>query len=253
MKLLIIEDEIAAAQNLQAILQELSIDVELLAILESVEEAIRWFKHHSPPDLAFVDIQLADGSSFDVFEHVEATFPVVFVTAFDEYAVRAFSVNSIDYLLKPIDRDAVSTALQKYQQRIVSPLSNLSSLRELLLKKPFAFPSYRSSFLIHYRNKLLPIEVESFAYFFSKEKIVRGITHNQDTHILQQTLEELEQELDPTVFYRANRQYVVARRAIVNIEFYFNGRLLLNLTPASPDRVLVSKARSSDFKHWISD
>ncbi len=119
MKLIIIEDEAAAAQNLRAILHELAVEAEILAVLESVEEAVAWLQTHPNPDLAFVDIQLADGLSFEIFEQIEATFPIIFATAYDAYAIQAFTVNSIDYLLKPLDREAVQTGLQKYQQRYV--------------------------------------------------------------------------------------------------------------------------------------
>ena len=254
MKILIIEDETAAAQNLRAILEELAAEVELLAVLESVAEAVDWLRTHPIPDLAFVDIQLADGLSFEIFEQVEATFPVIFTTAYDEYAVQAFTVNSIDYLLKPLDRDAVRASLQKYQQRhaATSPW-DAQTMQQLLQTMQQTSPtSYKSSFLVHYRDKLLPIEVGSFAYFYSQSKVVHGMTHDHKTYVLDYTLEELEQQLNPADFYRANRQYVVARRAIIDISFYFNGRLLLNLRPSSDDPVLISKARAPEFKVWMS-
>lgn len=253
MKVLIIEDEAAAAQNLQAILQELAIKAELLAVLESVDEAVDWLRTHPNPDLAFVDVQLADGLSFEIFEQVEADFPIIFATAYDEYAIRAFAVNSVDYLLKPLDRDAVQASLQKYQQRYASATPwDAQAIRQLLQTMQQSSPaSYKSSFLVHYRDRLIPVETDSFAYFHSQNKVVHGVTHDRKNHVLDYTLEELEQQLDPTHCYRANRQYIVARRAIVDITFYFNGRLLLNLSPASSEQVLVSKARAPEFKAWM--
>lgn len=254
MNILIIEDEAAAAQNVKAILHELDANVALLAVLESVEEAVEWLRGHPDPDLAFVDIQLADGLSFEIFERVEASFPVVFTTAYDEYALQAFTVNSVDYLLKPLDRSAVQASLRKYQQYYTTSPSkwDASAMQQLIQTMKQASPSYKSSFLVHYRDKLIPIAVESFAYFFSQSKVVHGMTHDGKVYGLDHTLEELEQRLDPADFYRANRQYVVARRAVVDITFYFNGRLLINLAPASLEPVLVSKARASLFKAWMS-
>ena len=254
MKILVIEDEWAAAQNMQIILQKVAPDVQLLAILESVEESVQWLQTHPAPDLAFVDIQLADGSSFDIFEQVEVSFPTVFATAYDEYAVRAFKVNSIDYLLKPIDEASVRVSLRKYQQLYVQQTHwEADSMRQLLkdLQRSNT-PPYKSTFLVHYRDKLLPVETVLFAYFYSENKIVHGVTYSAKTYLLEYTLEDLEQQLAPTDFFRANRQYVVSRKAIVDIAFYFNGRLLLNLSPAAQHQVLVSKARATKFKAWIS-
>ena len=255
MNILIIEDEAAAAQNVKAILHELDVDVALLAVLESVEEAVDWLGSHPDPDLAFVDIQLADGLSFEIFEQVEASFPVVFTTAYDEYALQAFAVNSVDYLLKPLERSAVQASLRKYQRYRATPSSawDTAALQRLVqTMKQASVPSYKSSFLVHYRDKLIPVATDSFAYFYSQSKLVHGMTQDGKTYGLDYTLEELEQRLNPTEFYRANRQYVVARRAVVDITFYFNGRLLVNLAPAASEKVLVSKARASSFKEWMS-
>ena len=251
MNIIIIEDEVAAAQNLRAILGELTVDTTLLAVLESVEEAVVWLRHHPDPDLAFVDVQLADGLSFEIFERVEATFPVVFTTAYDEYALRAFRVNSVDYLLKPLERATVQDSLHKYQRhhapRLPWDARMIHELRQSVLPT-----SYKSSFLVPYQDKLIPLATNSLAYFYSQSKVVHGKTDEGKTYVLEYTLEELEQQLNPADFYRANRQYVVARRAITDLTFYFNGRLLLNLSPTPPDRVLVSKARAPKCKAWMS-
>ena len=253
MNVLLIEDEWAAAHHMETILQAADLPVRIVAVLETVTDAVNWLRTHPTPDLAFVDIQLADGSSFDIFEQVATTFPIVFTTAYDEYAIRAFRVNSIDYLLKPIDEAAVRGSLQKYHQWHEPARWSSSTLQKLLadLHSPLA-SAYKSSFLVHYRDRLLPVEARTFAYFYSKNRIVHAVTYDAKTYILEYTLEELEKQLNPSDFYRANRQHIVARKAVVDIAFYFNGRLLLNLTPPAPDRVVVSKARASEFKAWMS-
>ncbi len=254
MKILIIEDEAAATQNLQAILAEVESGGEILAVLESVEEAVDWLRKNEAPDLAFVDIQLADGLSFEIFDQVEASFPVVFATAYDDYAIRAFSLNSIDYLLKPIESSAVEASLQKYKERYAKADAWSAEMMQQLLQtmRQKKATQYRSSFLVHYRDKLLPIETKSFAYFYSQSKVVHGITQDHKAYVLDYSLEELKQQLNPAEFYRANRQYIVARQAISDISFYFNGRLILNIVPSTRDQVLISKARAPAFKAWMN-
>ena len=254
MNVLLIEDEWAAAQNLRLILRAIDPNVRVLTVLESVPEAVTWLQTNPAPDLAFVDVQLADGSSFDIFKQVDISFPVVFATAYDEYAIQAFRVNSIDYLLKPIDEAAVRSSLQKYQQLYAaSPLRSHRAIQQLLSEWQHRLPDrYKSSFLVHYRDKLLPVEVTTFAYFHARSNVVHGVTKDAKTYLVDYSLEELEKQLAPSDFYRANRQYVVARWAIVDIAFYFNGRLLLNLRPPASEHVLVSKARAPKFRGWMN-
>lgn len=261
MKALLIEDEYAAAQNLAALLREVEPEIEILEILESIEEAVEWIGANPAPDLGFFDIQLADGPSFNIFEQTRVDFPVIFATAYDQYAIKAFQVNSVDYLLKPVSADAVRKALIKFKKHYSHPEPDRApptkNDRETILKVIAELgllpgKQYKSTFLVHHRNKLLPIEIDSFSYFYISDGNVMGMTRNSQSYLMDQKLESLEADLDPKVFFRANRQYLVARQAITEAEFYFNGRLALHLHPKTPDLVLISKARVPAFKNWMN-
>ena len=253
MNVLIIEDEHGAAQNLQAILAEIDDTIHPVAVLDSVQSAVAWIKDNPAPDLAFFDIQLADGLSFDIFKHVDIQFPIIFTTAYDQYAIQAFKVNSIDYLLKPIQRKELDAALKKfhhfYDKDETLDFNKLSDLiKSLDLKK-----RKKNTFLIHYQDRLLPIPVKDFAYFFIHAGTVYGVTFQKQKYVIEQKLDAIEQQVDSNCFFRVNRQYIVSRNAIKEAALYFNGRLKLKTSPQPPDNLLVSKARASEFKKWLSD
>ena len=251
MKVLIIEDEQRTAQNLQAILCELEPNIQILGILDSVEGAIDYLGSQPMPELIFMDIQLADGQSFEIFQEVEVRAPVIFCTAFDEYALQAFQVNGVDYILKPFDRESVGRALakvknlQNFFQQSPSSLEKLAGLIHQLK------PAYKSNFLVGHRDKLLPVAVQDVAYFYIEHEITFLNTFDGKRYVVNHTLDELEKSLDPRQFYRANRQFLVNFRAVSEVEHYFARKLLLRLNANTKEPVVISKAKASEFLMWM--
>lgn len=257
MRVVIIEDEKAAIRNLAAILGELNRDIKIIKTLDSINETIEWFSVNPMPELIFMDIHLADGSAFEIFDHTHITCPIIFTTAYDEYALRAFKVNSIDYLLKPIDRIDVQKALAKFEElHQSSPLphtfhdSTLEQLMRSLKKKE----SYRTHFLIPMKgDKLFPIAIYSILYFYIKDTQIKAVLSDGGEYPISQTLDELTDSIDPSRFFRVNRQFLISREAIRDIDLWFNSRLSINLKNApGTDKILVSKVKVTEFKEWFS-
>ena len=252
MKALIIEDEIMAAKTLQKLLGEVSPETEIVAVLESIEDSVAWIEENPMPDLMFMDIHLADGSSFAIFDQVDITCPVIFTTAYDEYALKAFEVNSIDYLLKPISKEALERAIRKYhmldQGRQEGNRDNIEALLAQLTQKS----SYRRCFLLPERDKLVPLPTANIAYAYIEAKTVKLVSMEHKEYYLTQTLDDLMENLNPYDFFRANRQFVVARKVIKDVSIWFGNKLAINLTVETPEKIIVSKARVAEFKHWFS-
>ncbi len=252
---MLIEDEAVTARNLAYLLQVVDPGIRIVAMLPGVQEAIAWLQAHPAAyDLVFSDIRLADGLSFEVFRQVPVQRPVVFVTAYDDYALEAFRHNGIDYLLKPFDEAEIRRALEKYRRLVPSATAGgeeakLATLLELLSRPA---PAYRRSFLVRARNKLVPVEAAHIAWIYTAHELVYAYTPEGQQYLLDETLEELEAQLDPQVFCRANRQFLVNRQAVRALEPYFNGRLLVQLQPVAPEPVLVSKARAGSFRDWLN-
>lgn len=248
MKALIIEDELMAAKTLKKLLGEVSPDTEIVGVLESIEDSVDWISQHPMPDLIFMDIHLADGSSFTIFDRVTVTCPVIFTTAYDEYALKAFEVNSIDYLLKPISKEALERAVAKYhnlgrgleQQQL-----------ETLLKHLGAKPKFKSCFLLPERDKLVPLPTNDIAYAYIDTKTVKLVTFDDKTFYMNQTLDDILAQLDPQMFFRANRQFLISRNAVKDVSVWFGNKLAINLTVETPEKVIVSKARVAEFKAWF--
>lgn len=252
MKALIIEDEKAAVRNLQALLSEVAPDMEILAVLDSITETIDWFRASPIPDLMFLDIHLADGSAFEIFEHVEIHCPIIFTTAYDEYALKAFKVNSIDYLLKPIDRKDIQKALDKLKL-LNSDSTNKEPDYTSLLRALKKEENYKTHFLIPVKgDKLLPVSADSILFFHIDEGVVKAMMADGKEYIFPQTLDELTDSLNPAFFFRVNRQYLISRKAVLDIDLWFNGRLSVNMKVPVPEKILISKARVSEFKEWFA-
>ncbi|WP_293740596.1 LytTR family DNA-binding domain-containing protein [uncultured Parabacteroides sp.] len=254
MKALIIEDEKAAVRNLQALLSEVAPDMEILAVLDSITETIDWFGTHDMPDLVFLDIHLADGSAFEIFGHVEISCPIIFTTAYDEYALKAFKVNSIDYLLKPIDGNDIRKALDKldHLHGESSSSGNEPDYRSLIraLKKE---ESYKTHFLIPAKgDKLMPVSTAMILFFHIDDGVVKAVLTDGKECLFPQTLDELTDSLNPALFFRVNRQYLISRKAVLDIDLWFNGRLSINLKVPVAEKILVSKARVGEFKEWFT-
>jgi two-component system, LytTR family, response regulator LytT len=247
---IIIEDELPNAERLALLLQRQNKDIVITATLQTIMEAISWFTTNPMPDLIFSDIRLTDGLSFDLFKQVKITAPVIFTTAYDEYAIQAFTVNSIDYLLKPIDAEELDRALSRYADRR-QPITGYDSLLPLLEKMQAQEPVYRQRFLVSYRDQLIPVLVKEIAYFHSAFKQTWMVTHSGQKYTLPQTMEELDLELNPHAFFRITRQYIASSAAIKSIYTHFNGRLKLELLPPVAEEILVSRDRSQALRDWF--
>ena len=254
MKAIIIEDESVAAQALQSLIQEIDPDIEIVTILETIEESVEWFEEQPQPDLVFMDIHLADGSSFAIFDKVEITCPIIFTTAYDEYALKAFEVNSIDYLLKPINKSDLERALNKFQHLTAAAKEQeKASLEGLLAQMGAAKKKYKTCFLIPERDKLIPLATSNIAYIYIDTKTVKAIAMDGHTYYLNQTLDDIMAQLDPEHFFRANRQFIISRNAVKDLSVWFGNKLAVNLTVPVPEKIIVSKARVGEFKTWFAE
>ena len=253
MRALIIEDEKAAVRNLKAAIDELGRDIEVIGQLDSIAASIEWLHEQPAPDLLFLDIHLADGSAFEIFEHVDITCPIIFTTAYDEYALRAFKVNSVDYLLKPIDADDLRQALDKLERLGgQKPTAQPDDNYRAILRALGGERNYKSHFLIPAKgDRLIPIETETILYFHIANGQVKAVDDTGREHLFPQTLDELADALDPRLFFRANRQFLIAKKAIREASLWFNGRLSITLSVPTPERIIISKARAAEFKAWF--
>ncbi len=250
MTTLIIEDEKPAARLLQRKLTKLNIEVGVM--LHSVEESIEWFSRNEHPDLIFLDIQLSDGLSFEIFEKIDIKSAVIFTTAYDEYALKAFKLNSVDYLLKPIDEDDLEAAVLKFKDRL--PKQEMLNLDFEQIKKMLSNPfekKYKKRFTVKIGQYLKVISTDEIECFFSENKGTYIHTFDNRNYLIESTLEVLEQELDPVEFYRISRKFIVPLKAIKEIVVYSNSRLKLILPTYKDEEVVVSREKVSDFKIWI--
>ena len=254
MTTLIIEDEKPAARLLQRKLEKLNIAVETM--LHSVEESIAWFANNQHPDLIFLDIQLSDGLSFEIFEKIDIQSAIIFTTAYDEYALKAFKLNSIDYLLKPIDEDDLDVAVTKFKSRLPKPESENSNLQldfeqiRRMLSNPFE-KNYKKRFTVKIGQHLKVITTDEIECFFSENKGTYIHTFDNRNYLIDSILEILEQELDMKDFFRVSRKFIVPLQAIKEIQVYTNSRLKVILPTYKEDEVIVSREKVQDFKSWL--
>jgi DNA-binding LytR/AlgR family response regulator len=254
MKVLIIEDEPFAQQELRRLLTRCAPQAEVVACLDSVEDSVEWLARSEQPDLIFVDIQLSDGSSFCIFEQITVTTPVIFTTAYNEYALQAFRVNSIDYLLKPIEEEALTAALLKLdtlKEHFSDRKSPVLSPRNIddLLRRPVT--EYKTRFLTTIGDRIRHVPTEQIAYFFAEDSTVYVVTQDRKKFILDYTLDQLEIQVDPRQFYRITRKYLAHISAIADVSRYFNSRLKVVLSPAMDDEILISRVRVPGFLAWM--
>jgi two-component system, LytTR family, response regulator LytT len=249
MKVLILEDETLAAEKLKNLLLEVDPTLEIIAVLKSVESATEWLSQHTHPDLIVTDIQLLDGLSFEVFQQVVVTMPVIFTTAYDQYALRAFEVNSIDYLLKPIQKDKLVAALQKLKLR-KEPVSSetYDAVLKLLRARDQEF---KSRFMVRIGQRIVAIPVEKIAYFFSESKLTYIVTDDGKKYPFDLSLDEIDEQLNPKSFFKINRQFIISFTSIAEIHPYFKGRIKLKLTPDQTEEIIVSSERTPEFKKWL--
>lgn len=250
MNVLIIEDEARSAKELVALIAAADAGMRVIAILESVEQGVTWLTANPHPDLIFSDIQLTDGSSFDIFGRVAITSPIVFCTAFDDYLMDAFETNAISYLLKPVTKEKVEGALQKLRllrggDREQGQVGVQSLLKQL--KQP-----YKSTILVNVREKIIPVATRDIAYFYMGHSGVEVCTLQQKKYFTTGSMDELEKAMDPELFFRANRQYLIGRGGIANAERSFSRKLTVKLTVPTTEAIVVSKAKASEFLHWLA-
>ncbi|MDR1527791.1 MAG: LytTR family DNA-binding domain-containing protein [Dysgonamonadaceae bacterium] len=252
MNAVIIEDEIVAAQALQTLIGEVSSDIQIMAVLQSIDESVEWFQTCPPPDLVFMDIHLADGSAFTIFEKTRISCPIIFTTAYDEYALKAFGVNSIDYLLKPINKKDLAKAIDKYRNFPFQPTYNTDWINKLLASIKQNTVSYKSYFLVPEKDKLIPLSIHEIACIFIDAKMLKAITIHNRIYYLDLVLDDWMRQLDPKLFFRANRQYIIAHKSVKDISLWFGGKLSVNLNVPDHERIVVSKARAGEFKKWLA-
>ena len=249
MRVLIIEDETAAARNLQSMLEAVEPSIEIVGITESIADTVDWFAENETPDMVVMDIHIADGESFRIFDSVDITAPIIFTTAYDQYALEAFKVNSIDYLLKPLKEEDLQRALDKwrritnterneYNNRVGSMISGHQRASEM--------------FLVHVKDKIVPLQSSDIAFFYTSNERVTAHLLSGESYPIDKTLEALQSSLSEFDFFRANRQFIISRKAVKDISIWFGSRLSLNLTVEIPERIVISKARVPEFKRWLT-
>lgn len=251
MNVLIFEDEKLASERLIELLKELRPSMEVVGSVKSVEAAVLWLENNDQPDLIISDIQLLDGTSFEIFSQVQVTCPVIFTTAYDQYAIKAFEVNSVDYLLKPIGQNKLEAALVKFEAKVSSGTSagfDIEQIRSLLGSST---PEYKSRFLVKVGQRIRAIPIEKVAYFFSRDKLTYIVTFENQKYPIDQTLEELEGLINPKDFFRVNRKFVVHFNSVADIHPYFKGRVKLGLSPQIEEEIVVSSEKTPVFKRWL--
>jgi DNA-binding LytR/AlgR family response regulator len=252
MNILIVEDEELAQKKLQKTLAAVDASATVVGITDSIQSTVDWLKANNTADLILMDIELADGQSFEVFNLVDVKAPVIFTTSYDEYALKAFKVNSVDYLLKPVQTEELQAALAKYKKLAETSKQdvNIESLVNQI-KQQLQPKEYRKRFLVKHAQKLVSVDVEEIAYFYSDGRLNFFKTFDNKKFVVDYTMDELEDMLDPTAFFRISRSFFVAFNAIEKIDDYFGNRLILQLNPAVDKEALVSREKVADFKKWM--
>ena len=245
-KALIIEDEAPAARRLEKLLLECDPTIKIVDTIESVEEGIFWLQNNTHPDVIFSDIQLADGVSFLIYEKIMPLCPIVFITAFDQFAIRAFEVNCIDYLLKPFSKEQLEKSLDKLRQLRFKKNAGMQNLmNDLVAKKP------KQRFLINKGDSLIPVSTSEIAYIYTEDKAVMLMTKTNKNYFINFSLDEVEQQVDDRYFFRLNRQIIIHIDSIAKISNYFNGKLKVEVNPKFPAEIVVSRAKAPVFKDWL--
>lgn len=253
MRVLIVEDEAIAAEHLSRIILDLKPDWEILGQIPSIADGEKWFANNNTPDLVFSDIQLTDGLSFELYDKIGLSCPIIFTTAYDQYAIKAFEVTSVDYLLKPIQKERVEEALQKMEEvsQAVSETSGSVDIRQIMDLVQKSKTEYKSRFLAKSGSKIVAVKTSEIAYFHSENKLTFLLTFNGGKYPVDYSLDELEALLDPSEFLRANRQFIIHLDAPVSIKPHFKGRIKLELQPSYNGEVVLSPEKTQAFKAWL--
>lgn len=253
-KVVIIEDELPAQRLLKETLQEINFDTKVIGCFNSIKSAVEWFQNNPHPDIVLLDIQLSDGLSFEIFKQAKVESAIIFTTAYDEYAIQAFKVNSIDYLLKPVEKDKLKTAFEKYhnynKQFIQKQNSNIdfSELASLIKGEK---TEYRKRFLIQSNESFFHLPVEDIALFYSMQGITFAVTFEKREYPVNFSLENLKDHLQPDNFFKINRQFIVNIDAIKRVHSYFNGKLKIEMQPSHSQDIIIGKDKTASFKRWL--
>lgn len=250
MNILIIEDEYAALQRLEKILLKIEPSTKIVGTEDSIESVLEWFETHQQPDLIFMDIHVADGLSFEIFDKVVVKSPVIFTTAYDQYAIKAFKVNSIDYLLKPIKESELRQSIQKFNEQLThlsATQIDYGKITKLLLEQ-----QYQERIVVKYGQKIKTIEIKDAAYFYTADKVVFLCGFNAKAYPIDYNLDQIERLLNPKIFFRINRQFIININGIKEMFSYSKSRVKIALNPPSKYETIVSTERSSKFKQWLS-
>lgn len=251
MKVIIIEDEVRTAHELKNMLLGIDNDIKVDAILGSVAAALDWFGHHPMPELIFSDIELGDGLSFEIFKRISIDVPVIFCTAFDEYAIGAFEANGIDYLLKPIDEVMLQKSLEKFlgfKEHLIHGAQRALNMERVIDQIEIL---YKQTLLVDYRSKIIPVKLHDVGFIYTVNGIVYLELDDNRRFTIPYTLEQLESMLDPRQFFRANRQFILNRDFIDNVEYYFNRKLLITCKIKSPEKIVISRIKAQPFLQWL--
>ncbi|WP_144607501.1 LytR/AlgR family response regulator transcription factor [Algoriphagus algorifonticola] len=248
MNILIIEDENPAANRLLKLLKPHFPEANFHGNLDSIKSSVEWLQTYPHPDLIFCDIQLADGISFEIFEKVKLSTPIIFTTAYDQFAIKAFQVNAVDYLLKPIDPGDLNRAVDKFKSQQIKPSLDLALIKDLL--KPQT-QNFKSRFLVRFGEKIQSISIEEVDLFFSEEKVIFLQTKSGKRYVIDQTLEQTESQLDPSQFFRINRKYISHIAAVEEVYSYSNSRLKVKLKNCEVSDIIVSREKVGEFKQWL--
>lgn len=252
MQIVIIEDEKKAARNLADMLMEIDDSIQIVATIESVEQGINWFREHALPDLIFSDIQLSDGLSFLIYREVRVNVPIIFCTAYDEYLMQAFTTAAVSYLLKPVNKEQVEKALDKFGQmrRLFRKNTTEQTVEKLLAQLDLP---HRTALLVNQGDKIIPLKIADIAYFYLEETTLTLTTFHGQKYYSSASLDETQKRIAATLFYRANRRFIINRNAIVGIERYFTRRLIVKLSVETPEKIIISKLKSMEFLDWLEN
>ena len=254
MNILIVEDEPVSARRLRAMVADLEPGAMIAGPTDSVADTVAWLRAHPMPDLLLMDIELTDGKSFEVFDQHPVEVPVIFITAYDEYAIRAFKVNSIDYLLKPVKEEELRQALIKFRHWRQSAASAFDATRmRALLDELQGSTRYKDRYLVKQGDRLIPVPVADIAWFRTKDKANHLCTMDGKEYVIDQPLDDIERTLDPHTFFRANRQYIVSAGAVRKIHFWFSSKLKVDLQPDPGEEVIVSREKAMGFREWMGE
>lgn len=254
LKVLIIEDEIPAQRLLKETLQEITFKTEVVGCLNSIKSAVNWFQNNPHPEIVLLDIQLSDGLSFEIFKQVTIESMIIFTTAYDEYAIQAFKVNSLDYLLKPIEKYELQTAFEKYQQynnQFIKEKNSSIDFSEIASLIKNEKPEYRKRFLIQSNESFFYLTIEEIALFYSNQGVTYALTFEKREYPINFSLENLKEQIHPYKFFKINRQFIVNIDAIKKIYTYFNGKLKLEIKPPYSEDIVVGKDKAAAFKRWL--